>query len=92
MSRPYLKQIDQTIHKPNLNSFDKAIFILHDQLNLEAWPDWIKKEKPLLIFIESKEKGESLPYHKQKLTYVLSSMRHFAIECTESGFNVLYHS
>ena len=92
MSRPYLKHIDQKIDKPNPNSFEKAVFILHDQLNLEAWPDWIKEEKPLLIFIESREKGESLPYHKQKLTYVLSSMRHFAIECFDKGFDILYHS
>lgn len=92
MSRPYLKQIDQTIEKPDLKAFEKAVFILHDQLNLDAWPDWVREEKPLLIFMESREKGESLPYHKMKLTYVLSSMRHFALECVESRFEVLYHS
>lgn len=92
MSRPYLQQIDQKIDKPDLNSHQKAVFILHDQLNLKAWPDWIKNEKPLLVFMESREKGASLPYHKQKLTYVLSSMRHFAIACAGAGFDVLYHS
>lgn len=92
MSRLYLKQVDSRIDRPDLNSHQKAVFILHDQLNLAAWPEWIKQEKPLLIFIESKQKGESLPYHKQKLTYVLSSMRHFAIECADTGFDVLYYS
>lgn len=92
MSRAYLQQIDQNIDRPDLSSHQKAVFILHDQLNLKAWPEWINDEKPLLIFIESKAKGESLPYHKQKLTYVLSSMRHFAIECAKSGFNVFYYS
>lgn len=92
MSRPYLKQIDEKIEKPDLKSFGKAVFVLHDQLNLDVWPDWVEEEKPLLIFIESRMKGESLPYHKMKLTYVLSSMRHFALECYENGFEVLYHS
>jgi deoxyribodipyrimidine photolyase-related protein len=27
-----------------------------------------------------------------KATFVLSSMRHFALECFENGFPVLYHS
>ena len=92
MSRPYLKCIDEKIEKPDPKTHQKAVFILHDQLNLDVWPDWIYEEKPLLIFMESKEKRESLPYHKMKLTYVLSSMRHFALECSESGFDVHYHS
>tara|TARA_R110000868_G_scaffold259361_1_gene517118 strand:- start:18921 stop:20489 length:1569 start_codon:yes stop_codon:yes gene_type:complete len=90
--RPYLFQIDSKIRKSDLANYSKAVFVLHDQLNLEAWPDWVKEEKPLLIFIESKEKGESLPYHKKKLIYLLSSMRHFALECNEAGYPVFYHS
>ncbi len=92
MSRPYLKNIYQTIEKPDLKSFDHAVFILHDQLNLDAWPDWVKKEKPLLIFMESGQKGREVPHHKKKAVYVLSSMRHFALECTKKGFDVFYHS
>ena len=92
MPRPFLKQIDEKIKKPVLNNHDKAVFILHDQLNLNAWPDWIRENKPLLIFMESHKKGEELPHHKMKATYVLSSMRHFALECHNKGFDVLYHS
>ena len=88
----YLSQIDSRIPKPNLSDFPKAIFILHDQLNMEAWPKWVIEEKPLLIFVESKAKGSSLPYHKKKLIFLLSSMRHFALECHELGFPVCYHS
>ena len=91
-NRPYLSYIDQNIERPNLKNVQKAIFVVHDQLNLDQWPDWVKEEQPLLIFIESKAKGSSLPYHKKKLVYVLSSMRHFAIECAEAGYPVLYHS
>lgn len=92
MPREYLTSIDETIPKVHTHNFNKAVFILHDQLNLGAWPSWIQKEKPLLIFIESRKKGEELPHHKIKATYVLSAMRHFALSCHESGYPVMYHS
>ena len=92
MPRPFLSSIDNKLQKQNLNSFSKVVFILHDQLNLSAWPDWISEEKPLLVFMESREKGEEIPHHKIKATFVLSSMRHFALECADQGFPVLYHS
>lgn len=90
--RDFLSHIDGIISKPEVRGHEKAVFILHDQLNLDTWPSWIREEKPLLVFIESGEKGRSLPYHKKKLIYLLSSMRHFALECVEDGFPVLYHS
>jgi deoxyribodipyrimidine photolyase-related protein len=90
--RTYLHLVDKHISKPNLQEADNAVFVLHDQLNMDAWPEWIKQEKPPLIFIESSAKGQSLPYHKKKLTYVLSSMRHFAIECHNAGYPVYYHA
>jgi len=92
MAREYLHQIDNKLKRENPADHQNVLFILHDQLNLKAWPDWIEKEKPLLIFIESREKGEELPHHKMKAVYILSSMRHFAIECSEKGYPVLYHS
>jgi len=90
--RQNLEQIDRRIPRTDLSGHDKAVFILHDQLNLGVWPDWIRKEKPLLIFIESVAKGNALPYHKKKLTYVLSSMRHFALACHEEGVPVYYYA
>jgi deoxyribodipyrimidine photolyase-related protein len=90
--RDFLSHIDGKVTKPEMRGHEKAVFILHDQLNLDTWPSWIREEKPLLVFIESGEKGRSLPYHKKKLIYLLSSMRHFALECVEDGFPVLYHS
>lgn len=92
MPRPYLEQIDSQIKKPDFSSHSKAIFILHDQLNLTVWPEELIAEKPLLIFMESKKKGLENPYHKKKAVYVLSSMRHFALECQNQGFDVMYHS
>lgn len=90
--RKYFSEIDGQIPEPDLGEFDKAVFVLHDQLNLNVWPESVRDEKPLLIFIESVAKGQALPYHKKKLTYVLSSMRHFALECYQAGFPVYYHA
>jgi deoxyribodipyrimidine photolyase-related protein len=92
MSRPYLSKIDSSIPGVDLRNFKKVVFILHDQLNLSAWPNWVSEEKPLLIFMESREKGNEIRHHKKKAVYVLSSMRHFALECAEKEIPVLYHS
>jgi deoxyribodipyrimidine photolyase-related protein len=90
--RSFLSNIDAKISRPDLSEHSKAVFILHDQLNLDAWPSWIRDEKPLLIFMESAEKGNELPHHKKKAIYVLSSMRHFALECAEAGYPIHYHT
>ncbi|MGD8427236.1 MAG: cryptochrome/photolyase family protein [Balneolaceae bacterium] len=90
--RKFLKPIEENINRSELSRYKKAVFVLHDQLNLNVWPEWIRKEKPLLVFIESEAKHRELPYHKKKLTYVISSMRHFALQCKEEGFSILYHS
>ncbi|MCC5905804.1 MAG: cryptochrome/photolyase family protein [Balneolaceae bacterium] len=92
MARPFLKKIDEKISRIKLQDHEKAVFILYDQLNLLAWPEWVMREKPLLVFMESREKGIEIPHHKIKGTFVLSSMRHFAIECHKQEFKVLYHS
>lgn len=88
--RKFLKKIDSTMNRQHTVDHPKAVFVLHDQQNMQAWPEWVREEKPLLIFMEAQGKGRSLPYHKKKLTYVLSSMRHFAIDCQEKGYPVFY--
>lgn len=90
--RPFLKKIDHQIKRPDLKNYDKAVFILHDQLNLGVWPDWIRQKNPLLIFMEARQKGLELPHHQKKAVYVLSAMRHFALDCHNNGFSVLYHA
>lgn len=92
MPRPFLTEIDSRIKRPNLSAHNKAVFILHDQLNLSVWPKSMMDGKPLLIFVESRQKGTEIPHHKKKAVYVLSSMRHFALECQNMGFDVLYYS
>ncbi len=41
-------------------------------------------------FIESVEKGAALPWHRQKLTLILSAMRHFADALLAAGYRVDY--
>ncbi len=41
-------------------------------------------------FIESVEKGDALPWHRQKLVLILSAMRHFADALIAAGYRVDY--
>ncbi len=41
-------------------------------------------------FIESVEKGAALPWHRQKLTLIISAMRHFADALLAAGYRVDY--
>jgi hypothetical protein len=51
--RKYLQEVDNRITPQDPEELATAIFILHDQLNLSTWPEWVRKEKPLLIFMEA---------------------------------------
>ena len=75
--------------KLKLHSSDRALFILHDQLNLEAFPEALLAQKPLIILVESLKYATIIPHHKQKLVYIFSAQRHFAIACHQKGFPVL---
>lgn len=92
MARPYYSEVDARIPQPDLSTAKIILFILHDQLNLQVFPEDLLEADPVLLFIESEEKGNSLPYHKKKLTYVLSSQRHFAVSCAQQGYKVCYHA
>lgn len=69
-----------------------ALYISIDQLNLSVFPKEVLDEHPLLIFVESKEEVSFLPFHLKKIAYIWSAQRHFALECAEKGFAVLYLS
>lgn len=92
-AREFLSEIDNypitlELEQKILNS-DRAIFILHDQLNLTIFPKQLLCQKPLLIFVESFKYATFIPHHKQKLAYILSAQRHFAIACHQQGFPIL---
>lgn len=90
MPASFRSVFDQYLKNDDPNNHYKAVFILHDQLNLGAFPDWIKKEKPLLVFAASDEHDTQLPYHKKRIAFLRSAMRHFAIELRNSGYPITY--
>ena len=64
-------------------------YLPYDQLNLELLPT---QESIGIILIESEKQAKRRPYHKQKLCYILSNLRHFAIETVRKGIPVVYVS
>ena len=71
------------------NQINHLIYINHDQLNLKNWIKEIKEDS-VLVFVESKHKAASKPFHKKKIVFEWSSQRHFALECKEAGYMVAY--
>lgn len=45
----------------------------------------------VVVLLESVAKGASLPWHRQKLVLLLSSMRHFAAQLEQAGYRVVLH-
>ncbi len=67
------------------------IYVPYDRLHDGVGPlAETRPEDAVLVFIESRAKGTRRPYHKKKLTLVLSAMRHFALEQAERGCRVVY--
>jgi deoxyribodipyrimidine photolyase-related protein len=88
-AREFLAQINNVQPRENnLNTNDRVLLILYDQLNLDVFPKELLDQKPLLIFVESLKYATVIPHHKQKLVYILSAQRHFAIACHNQGFPV----
>lgn len=89
-NREFLAQInDAQSLQDKLKTSDRALFILYDQLNLQVFPQKLLDQNPLLIFVELLKYATAIPHHKQKLVYILSAQRHFAIACHTQGFPVL---
>ncbi|MFM7886134.1 MAG: cryptochrome/photolyase family protein, partial [Pseudanabaena sp.] len=93
ISHKFLTQIDQQgdIEQVCLHSYEGnlALLILYDQLNLSVFPQELLAKKPLLVFVESLSYATIIPHHKQKLVYILSAQRHFAIACQQAGFPII---
>ena len=45
----------------------------------------------VILMIESRQRARQLPYHKQKLVFLWSAMRHFAEELRQLGYTVDYY-
>jgi deoxyribodipyrimidine photolyase-related protein len=91
--RTYYLHIDQRISRKSVEKARRIVFILHDQLNRSVWEEWLDKSgETLYLMMESRAKGKELPHHKKKVTFILSAMRHFALELERDGYPVLYDS
>ncbi len=67
-----------------------GVWVLGDQLwDGQSALQSCDRSSPV-IFIESLNHGQKLPYHLQKLVLVWSGMRHFAQELRETGWTVTY--
>jgi deoxyribodipyrimidine photolyase-related protein len=67
------------------------IYVPYDRLHDGVGPlSQTAPDDAVLVFMESQAKGTRRPYHKKKLTLVLSAMRHFALEQAERGCRVVY--
>jgi len=69
-----------------------TVWILGDQLNpgVSSLAE-IDKSECVVLMIESLARARHRSYHKQKLVFIWSAMRHFAQELRESGYQVDYY-
>ncbi len=65
--------------------------ILADQLSHTiAALEGIDKTKDVVMLCEVIEEAEYVPHHPKKIAFLFSCMRHFALELTAQGMNVIY--
>jgi deoxyribodipyrimidine photolyase-related protein len=69
-----------------------TVWILGDQLNpgISSLAE-IDQSECVVLMIESLARARQRPYHKQKLVFIWSAMRHFAQELRELGYQVDYY-
>jgi deoxyribodipyrimidine photolyase-related protein len=88
---PFLEDIQRFLPTPDEARARRWIYIPYDRLNDRVGPlAETAPEDAILVFMESRAKGTRRPYHKKKLTLVLSAMRHFALEQGERGCRIVY--
>jgi len=69
------------------------IWLAYDQLNLTFLEGLGSDFHDFgIILIESSQKGRSMPFHQQKLAFLLSNQRHFALEVQAQGLPVYFLS
>lgn len=87
----FFDQIALSLPSPSQGRSRRWIYIPYDRLHDGVGPlSETAPEDAVLVFMESQAKGTRRPYHKKKLTLVLSAMRHFALEQAERGCRVVY--
>ncbi|MBX2797536.1 MAG: cryptochrome/photolyase family protein [Myxococcales bacterium] len=68
-------------------------YVPYDQLTASSGPSSRADPQAVgIVLVESAHKAARRPYHRQKLLWVLASMRHFALEQAERGVAVDYRA
>ena len=75
------------IRKPRPADAQSWWYLPYDQLNLDLLP---VHDSVGIVLVESEKQARRRPYHKQKLCYILSNMRHFALETQSQDIPVAY--
>jgi deoxyribodipyrimidine photolyase-related protein len=89
--QPFFIRISQFAPSKAEAKSRRWIYVPYDRLHDAVGPlAGTKPEDAVLVFMESQAKGTRRPYHKKKLTLVLSAMRHFALEQAERGCRIVY--
>lgn len=81
---------NQFYWKADLSKVDTVVLIWYDQLNLIVWPEDVHKNKKPLLFIESKDRFDKIPYRKQKIAFYISIMQYFVQGGAAKGHKVYY--
>ena len=69
----------------------RIIYVAHDHLNRNFGAlKTADPAKDVVILVESQRMVQGRNWHKERLFFLLSSARHFALELRESGFEVEY--
>ncbi|MGN6504396.1 MAG: cryptochrome/photolyase family protein [Tepidisphaeraceae bacterium] len=68
-----------------------TVWIFEDQLSLDLPTLADAPSDAPVLMIESAHAFRMWPYHKQRLTFLIAAMRHFADELRDAGRHVHYH-
>lgn len=67
------------------------VFIFGDQLSYDISSlNGCDKENDVILMCEVSHEATYVKHHKKKIAFILSSMRHFAVELQEQGYHVDY--
>jgi deoxyribodipyrimidine photolyase-related protein len=71
--------------------FERIVYVPFDHLNFDRGA--LKAADPasdVVVLVESRRMTEGRPWHKERLFFLISAARHFAIEAEGRGFTVRY--
>lgn len=89
----FLEDVVRFVPSPQEAASRRWVYVPYDRLHDGVGP--LAQTPPaetVVVLMESRAKGTRRPYHKKKLTLVLSSMRHFAFEQAARGCRIVYGS